>query len=350
VAAPAPNIEENPMPARLPFRRATLLAAALALPALAQAATLRIAAYNVEADIDGYTAPRPGMAAVLKGIGEEALAGHAQPLDILALEETTSNSATVAPIVADLNTLYGGTRYRASPYQATQDGGNADGNGPNALVYNGSTLKLLASTGVGTPQGAGNGEYRQTVRYTFQPASGSAKDVFYIYVSHYKSGTTAADESARAKEARLVRADAKTLPAGASVLYLGDLNLTASSESAYAALAAAGAGQANDPLDQPGDWDGNDSFRGILTENATDLRYRDDFELATANVLDGSGSLRYVAGTYHALGNDGSTPIEGSVGASANTALPGLADRTTVLKALTTASDHLPVVADYTLR
>jgi len=37
---------------------------------------------------------------VLEGIGEELLNGNAQPLDILALQETTSNPVTVAPIVS----------------------------------------------------------------------------------------------------------------------------------------------------------------------------------------------------------------------------------------------------------
>jgi len=83
-----------------------------------------------------------------------------------------------------LNSYYNGAAvYAESPYQATQDGSNADGNGPNALVYDTSTLNLLASVGVGTPEGSGNGEYRQVVRYEFQPVgdSGSA-GIFYSSV------------------------------------------------------------------------------------------------------------------------------------------------------------------------
>jgi hypothetical protein len=44
---------------------------------------------------------------VLEGIGEEIPGGDpAQPLDILALQETTGNTMTVAPIVNGLNTFY----------------------------------------------------------------------------------------------------------------------------------------------------------------------------------------------------------------------------------------------------
>ena len=93
---------------------------------------------------------------MLEGIGEEQVQGNARPIDILGLEETTSNSTTVAPIVTNLNSYYNGAAvYAQSPYQATQNGSNTDGNGPNALVYNTSTLNLLASVGVGTPAGIG---------------------------------------------------------------------------------------------------------------------------------------------------------------------------------------------------
>ena len=65
-----------------------------------------------------------------------------RPIDILGLEETTNN-ADVQPIVTNLNSYYNGAAvYAESTYQGTQDGSNADGNGPNAMVYNTSTLKL----------------------------------------------------------------------------------------------------------------------------------------------------------------------------------------------------------------
>jgi len=120
--------------------------------ASAQTRTLRIVTYNIEADV-GITTPLPGLIAppgntanvqaggVLEGIGEEIVGTDpAQPLDILALQETTSNPSTVTPIVNGLNFFYGiAGKYSNSAYQATQFGGsgnNGNGNGPNALVYN----------------------------------------------------------------------------------------------------------------------------------------------------------------------------------------------------------------------
>src|ERR1051326_1064569 len=85
---------------------ALLLAAGLASNVFAQTRTLRIVTYNIEADTGGFTSPRPGVivpsgggtvqqGGVLEGIGEQILgADPAQPLDVLALQETTSNSVT----------------------------------------------------------------------------------------------------------------------------------------------------------------------------------------------------------------------------------------------------------------
>ena len=96
-----------------------LLACCLTHVASGQTRTVRVVTYNIAADIDGATSPLPGLIAppgntsdvqaggVLEGIGEEIVAGDpAQPLDILALEETTSNPQTIAPIVNGLNAFY----------------------------------------------------------------------------------------------------------------------------------------------------------------------------------------------------------------------------------------------------
>jgi hypothetical protein len=49
------------------------------------------------------------------------------------------------------------------------------------------------------------------------------------------------------------------------------------------------------------------------------------------------------------FGNNGTTPINGAATSSFNTALPGMANRSAILSALTSASDHYPVIADYRL-
>jgi hypothetical protein len=233
-----------------------------------------------------------------------------------------------------------------SAYQATESGNfAAEGNGPNAIVYNANTVSLLASVGVGSPEGSTNGEYRQVVRYEFEPVGGSTP--FYVYVSHMKSGSTSADAVDRGEEAAIIRNDEATLPANASVMYAGDLNSTPP-EAEFTNFTAPGQGQAFDPANFS-------TSSEFLSESATDLRYRDDYQLLTQNILDGTGAIKYVNGSLHLFGNNGSTPMLGSVDEPSNTDLAYMTaangydpTQSQILSALTTASDHLPSVADYT--
>lgn len=376
-----------------------------AIVASAQNLNLRIVCYNIEDDITNSTfkidptAPLPGLiypytggsstngsvtnGGVLEGIGEQVLSnGVAQPIDILALEETSSNPQTVAPIVAGLNTYYGqfnplaASMYAMSTYQATNSGGTNDGNGPNALVYNTKTLQLLAAVPVDPPGGpsqlgSSSGEYREVMRYEFSPAgqTPTAATEFYVYVSHYKSGTTSTDMTDREGEATIIRNDeANNLPATARVIYVGDYNVDTSGEAGYQTILAVKSpggvsqGQGVDPLNVSGstsiDWEDtttNPSILYMLTEEDTELRYRDDLQICTTNVFYGlPGGLTLVTNTYHGFGNNASLAYGSSVTASGNTALTNLVPGARIgalqlFTNLTGASDHLPVVADYTI-
>ena len=348
-----------------------------------QTRTIRVVTYNIEDDINGNTTPLPGLIApssggsvtnggVLEGIGEQTIGGDpAQPIDILALQETTSNATTVQPIVDGLNAFYSSRNipaaYAMSPYQATQAGGNSNGNGPNAMVYNTNTLQLVASVGVGTPGGSSNGEYRQVVRYEFAPAGVTAttNNEFYVYVSHYKSGTNSTDLAARSKEAGIIRTNSASLPGNARVLYVGDYNVSTSGEASYLAIIGTalmgipGIDRFNSTGSSNVDWT-TVALLLYKTESAIFLHYRDDFQLMSSNVYYGvPGGLAYLSGspgTYHTFGNDGSTAYKQSVNNGDNSSLDGnLTTNVTgitdvqLYQYLTTASDHLPVVADYTI-
>ncbi len=346
-----------------------------------QTRIVRIVAYNIEDDINGAVSPLPGLIAppsntnnvqaggVLEGIGEELVNGNAQPIDVLALEETTSNPLTIAPIVNGLNSFYGVTgMYSNSSYQATESGGSAtSGNGPNAMVYNAKTLQLLSSVPVDPPGGASNlgsssGELREVMRYQFAPAgvAVNTSNVFYIYVSHYKSGSTSADATERSGEAQIVRNNLATLPATARILHVGDFNTGDASEAMYGTLIAPGTNQLSDPLNPSGSLTTNfdsSTAPAILTDSAIALRYRDDYQMMTTNVYYGTtGGLTLVAGTYHAFGNNGTTAYLGSANSGTNTSLANLVTNGPVFVTaaqlyldLTDASDHLPIVADYTI-
>jgi endonuclease/exonuclease/phosphatase family metal-dependent hydrolase len=365
---------------------------AVAFPAAVSAQSLRVVTYNIAADTGGNTAPLPGLYEVLKGIGQQSIQGIVQPLDILALQETTSNSATVAPIVTDLNNYYNSVytgpsvykpAYAMSTVQAGQLGGPANGNGPNALVYNTNTLQLVASGGVGTYTGANNGTYRQVMRYEFKPKNSSIAENFYVYVTHAKATTSSRplieNETFRNNEMTMIRNDANALAVAhpnPKILYVGDFNFLGSelitdgttSVSGYQTITAvnppslpaqtAGIDPLNtNPQNNTLDWERNSAHHAIMTVRSDDLSARFDFQFMTAPVYSGADplGLKYVPQSYHVFGNNGTTGYLKSVADPGNTALDNLVStnnsapipKSTVFNSLTTASDHLPVVADY---
>ncbi len=132
------------------------------------------------------------------------------------------------------------------------------------------------------------------------------------------------------------------------MIYAGDFNTNADGEAIFDTLMGSGQGQAFDALDPSGGVGNVEQGVATYTESSTDLRYRDDYQMVTDNVLTSAAGLELVGGSEQAFGNNGSVAADGSVTASSNTALAGLSNRSAVLSDLTTASDHLPVVADYT--
>jgi PKD repeat protein len=333
---------------------------------------------------------------VLEGIGEEIVNGDpAQPIDVLALEETTSNSVTVVPIVNGLNAFYAyynnPAGYAMSPTQAAWCCGTpTSGGGPNALVYNTNTVQLLASVPVDPPGGISNlgsvsGEYREVMRYEFAPAgvTPGTNNEFYVYVSHYKASSGSSNDKARLGEATIIRSNEYlNLPANARVLYVGDYNPDDNSgEAGYQTICSNGVpnvsprtpqGQGVDPLNilwgpytdasTTINWSSSTTSTQILfmlSEESYELRYRDDLQVMTSNVYyDVAGGLQYVPGTYHSFGNDATTPWGTTVNSTNNTALndldPALTNlyklsAATLYVDLTNATDHLPIVADYTI-
>jgi hypothetical protein len=330
--------------------------------------TLRIVNYNVNADTTssglGSVDGGPGLVDVLQAIGQHHLGdGVAQPIDVLALQElhydSPSISQTLTFLVSQLNSIYGAGTYA---YDTRIDGttGNLTGNGPSGLIYNTHTVVDLGSAQIGSA--SGSGAPRAPMRYLLQPVGGSASSQFYLYVSHTKSGTDTDSISRRGIEATTIRNNAATLIDSynlpyAHVIYTGDWNLGSSTESGYQNMIAASPapGQAIDTAIPSNVWSDGSSILKWESEKATKLQFRDDLQLVTASVGTGNGvnltmpGLQMVPGSLEVFGNNGSVAYEGNVTLRTNTALSDLSNQTTILQDLTTATDHLPVVADYTI-
>jgi hypothetical protein len=312
---------------------------------LLDATTLLIGTWNVDIADLGY---RPaGFPTVLAALGAEyAYYGTPQPPDVLTITETRSNARTGATADTEyltqiLNDLYGSGTYDHGIRNGFSNGGGTEG-----VIYNTQTVQLLEETAVGFA--STSGPARQELRYLFRPVvipDGSAD--FYVYVGHYKAGSTTTDRNRRTVEAQQVRADADALGPGVHILYTGDFNCASSNEPAEQTLLASGNGQAFDPISRLGTWQNNPAFVDIDTIAATALGNRYDLLWETAPVI-GDNGLQALPATYHTVGNNGSVPLRQSVASPGNTALSELANQADVLDALAnTTSDHLPVMQEY---
>jgi endonuclease/exonuclease/phosphatase family metal-dependent hydrolase len=267
---------------------------------------------------------------VLQAVGNEVYGGRSRPVDVVAIQEVQMQSTTTAAVVSQLNAIYGAGRYDYGRLNGT----SLSTNETVGLIYNTQTVSLVDSIGVGTV--SSSGAARQPIRYRLRPLELPLGNDFYVYNSHYKASDTASDRSRRNVEATSIRANADALGQGALIIYAGDFNLKTSSEAAYQTLLAAGNGQALDPINRPGNWNGDPAFRDIFTQAPLftapsgfvggGINDRFDFQLLSNEWTDNAG-LEYVSNSYHTFGNNGSVPVNGSINDPANTALPGMANR-----------------------
>ncbi len=328
---------------------------------------LRIVTYNTATAntmLDIYTA-RAGMDVVLEAIGDELVGGIAKPIDVLLLQEQQSMALSGQSFVDLLNDLYdpiNRTMYQRSVINGAKSFADNSGGAPG-LVYNTQSVELIQEIQFG-PVGTGEVQQpRATLRYQLRPVGYGASADFYAYNSHYKSDTGTTNNNRRLAEGQSIRSNSDGLGDGIHAIYAGDYNIQTSSGTMYQHLLSSGNGQAFDPINTPGSWSSNQfiTIQGFpepvdirhvhtqspvnsgslgLTGGGVDDRF--DFQLTTGEFLDGEG-LSYISGSYHAFGNNGTHTCCNS---NINT---GTGATPAVLAALMTASDHLPVVADYQL-
>ena len=267
---------------------------------------------------------------VFEAIGNENVQGNTLRPAVVALQETDSSASRIENI---LDTLYPQTNY-VSLITGLDGGGDATG-----FVYDVSAVTLLSSLTV-------PGSFTHDVlRAEFRPNGTSGSEDFFIYTTHLKAGTSGSDESRRADEAAIIRANADALGEGTNIIVTGDFNIKDSNESAYFEFLAPGPGQLQDPINRPGNWNNNNSFKDIHTQNPSNnpsgggMDDRFDFQLGSGELFDGIG-FEYIVGSYHTFGNNGTHALNAGINS-------GSGASSTVLNALANASDHLPVVVDY---
>jgi hypothetical protein len=334
------------------------------------ATTLRVATYNVDFSDQGNNNNSPAVVSAIEAMGQHHLNGNAQPVDVIGLEElldTNNNSitSTSLPVMVNaLNSYYGAGTYAYDPTPDPTTGGTTT-NGPSGLIYDTKTVKVVSATALG--YGSSHGSIpRAPMRYLIQPLGYGSGAQFYMYASHYKSGTTS--DNVRNAEATEIRADADALGPNVPILYTGDHNLfEASSTPSYQTLISAGNGQAHDPNSLTQVWGEDAADVSRLSGDSYSVKYAEDLELTSSAVYNQAGTyttpgLRLAnsggVNSYQIFGNGSSPtvpaggtpqPYQGSVNYAGNLSISDVPNYTTVLANLTVASDHVPVMADYNL-
>ena len=300
---------------------------------------VRIVTWNTENGPD-HASDDADFGTVFQAIGNETVQGNTLPPSIVALQETDNaqfGGNSIARVESILESLYPQTNYDHAV--STLDTGD-DANG---FVYDTEIFDLVSTSVVAPTTGMTPFAHR-IFRGQFRPDGTTGQSDFYIYSTHLKAGSDNTNRNRRTAEANAIRLDIDALGANQDVLVMGDFNIAGSSEGAYQNFLSSGNGQLFDPIDRPGQWKNNSSFKSIHTQNpeingAGGMDDRYDFHLASSAVFDEAG-LQYIDGSYRAFGNNGTHTFNSDI-------TTGTGASVAVLAALAAASDHLPVVVDY---
>jgi hypothetical protein len=170
-------------------------------------------------------------------------------------------------------------------------------------------------------------------------------------VAHLKAGSSSSDQQQRANETSKLMNYLNNSNANGNYSFSGDLNLYNGTEPAFQNLLYHSNPQIRffDPINQIGSWHDNSYYAPIHTQSTRTsgschsgggMDDRFDFILVSEELLTGQNNIKYLEGSYRALGQDGQR-LNASLIDPQNNSVPG-----NVLNALYNLSDHLPVILD----
>jgi endonuclease/exonuclease/phosphatase family metal-dependent hydrolase len=220
------------------------------------------------------------------------------------------------------------------------DGPDSD----NGIYFKKSKFSLISNMPIST-------ELRDINEFTM--VYKGTGDTLRIFAVHLKASGGTGNETARNAEVDSLRKVTNKLPGNKHFIVCGDFNIYFSEEPAYVNLTTDDGmtnGHVVDPITMTGIW--NDSIYAPYHTQSTRVRSfgggasggmddRFDMILFSQSIADGAGII-YVNGSTWAVGNDGHH-FNDSINAQPNTFVSQL-----MADALYYASDHLPVIAEFT--
>jgi hypothetical protein len=270
---------------------------------------------------------------------------HYDRPDILMVCELNNATGSNQIINTSLNSM-GVTHYAAANYVTNR---STSDNHQNMLYYNTQKVGLKSQTELLTDLR----DINEYIIYFKDPNLALHNDTTFarLFVTHLKAGTSGTDISRRNGEVQVLVNYMNTFPSNFNGIFAGDFNTYTSSEACYQTLISTGSHPFFDPIGTPGAWSNNASFAAVHTQSTrvasfnggatSGLDDRFDHITVTEPVLTGLERLRYIPGTYHALGQDGNHYNVALIDPPANPTIPD-----SVRNALYYMSDHLPVVMD----
>lgn len=257
--------------------------------------------------------------------------------DVMAVCEVQSESG-MDSIMSHSFSFTNAPNYQQAPF-------TSDGSLNNGLFYNADKLTYYSHSQVTTyPR-----EIDHYVLYMNDPNLGVYFDTTFVdyYVCHLKAGNSSTNENIRFNQTSDLMDYIALQPSDHHHFVLGDFNVYSAYESGYQELLSGPVGL-KDPINAPGNWNNNSSYSWLHTQSTrTSMNYdcgskgglddRFDQILVSMNVLTGADSLRYISGSYGAVGNDGNH-FNSNLLAGSNSMYPD-----SIVNALYYMSDHLPV-------
>ncbi|MFZ4575020.1 MAG: PKD domain-containing protein [Phycisphaerales bacterium] len=306
-----------------------------------------------------------------------SFSGRSMSPDVLLVQEVESASAVTA-LRNVLNTAPGSPGdWAAGPFFPGPDS-------QGAMLYRSTKVQFVSAFVIATPTGGLADQPRNTERFDVRPVGYTgAGATLALYCTHMKAGDTGDDNSRRLAETTRIRDNAEGLdtnpgngvadglPAGWNFLIGGDMNVQSSSQTAYAQLVGSqtnNAGRFFDPINTPGSWNNNSSYRFVHTQDPVGTGGMDDRHdqiLVSGSLVDGQGfdyvgnsGLPYSTTTwndpnhsYRAWGNDG-TSYNAPITVAGNAMVgPAIAQALRDAASPTggTAAGHLPILLDLRL-
>lgn len=270
------------------------------------------------------------------------VAQHMQP-DVLMVCELADPSARPTILNQSLN-IGPITYYQAAPYQNNTSSGD---NLQNLIFYNSNKLTLHSTQILAT-------DLRDINKYTLyynDPNLAATMDTTFIdfYVTHLKASQGGTNQNRRNLEITVLRDHINMNSSLRNSVLGADLNVYTSSEPAYQTITTTGTYPLTDPINTPGSWNNNGTFAAVHTQSTRTTQLggdgasggmddRFDQILVSSNIMSGADRIRYLPGTYRAVGQDGN-----HFNSNVNSAPPNLSEPANVINALYHMSDHLPV-------